>query len=98
MPQKYDKEFKMNAVKLYLANDKSIDIIANDLGVSRSSLGKWVRQYQQEGDKSFPGSGNVIHEEVRALKRQLYLVQQERDILKKAIAIFSTPPSKGINS
>jgi transposase-like protein len=33
MPQKYDKEFKVNAVKLYLSHDKSIDVIANDLGV-----------------------------------------------------------------
>lgn len=98
MPEKYDKEFKMSAVKLYLSNDKSIDVIAQDLGVSRATLGHWVRQYKEEGDKSFPGSGHSRDEEIKSLKRQLYLVQQERDILKKAIAIFSTPPSKGTNS
>ncbi len=55
MTQKYDKEFKMNAVKLYLANDKSIDNIAGDLGVSRASLGHWVTQYK-------PG---ILHEKYK---------------------------------
>jgi transposase len=98
MTQKYDKEFKLNAVKVYLSNDKSIENIANDLGISRASLGHWVSQYKREGEKSFPGSGHVVDEEVRALRRELQLVRQERDILKKAVAIFSTPSGKGTNS
>ena len=98
MTQKYDKDFKMNAVKLYLSNDKSIEVIGNDLGVSRATLGHWVKQYKLEGEKSFPGSGHSRDEEIKVLKRELQLVRQERDILKKAIAIFSTPLSKGINS
>jgi len=40
MTQKYDKEFKVNAVKLYLGSDKSIEAIANDLEVSRATLGE----------------------------------------------------------
>ena len=98
MTHKYDKEFKMNAVKLYLANDKSIEGIAKDLGISRATLGHWVTSYKREGDRSFPGSGYVIDKELQALKRELHLVRQERDILKKAIAIFSTPQGKGTNS
>ncbi len=85
MTQKYDKEFKINAVKVYLSNDKSIEQIALDLGISRASLGHWIKQYKREGDKSFPGSGHVVEEELRALRRELYLVRQERDILKKAV-------------
>ena len=98
MTQKYDKEFKINAAKLYLANNESLDKIAIDLGVSRASLGKWVSRYRNSGDKSFPGSGHVIDQEMQALKRELHLVRQERDILKKAVAIFSVAPSKGMNS
>ncbi len=98
MTQRYDKEFKINAVKVYLKNDGSIEKIAQDLGISRASLGHWIKQYKHEGDRSFPGSGHVIEEELRALKKELYLVRQERDILKKAVAIFSEPRSKGINS
>ena len=97
MTQKYDKEFKINAVKLYLSHNKSMEQIAQDLGISRASLGHWVTQYKTEGERSFPGSGHVIEEELKALKRELYVVRQERDILKKAVAIFSEPRSKGMN-
>jgi transposase len=64
MSQKqYDKEFKLNAVKLYLANkgSKSIRAIAEDLRVSRPSLGHWIMDYKTQGDKSFVGSGHVIN-------------------------------------
>jgi len=98
MTQKYDKEFKINAVKIYLSNDKSIEKIALDLGISRASLGHWIKQYRHEGERSFPGSGHVVEEELRSLKRELYLVRQERDILKKAVAIFSEPRGKGTSS
>lgn len=98
MTQKYDKEFKVNAVKVYLGNDKSMEALAKDLGVSRASLGNWVKEYKTVGEKSFPGSGHVIDEELRALKRELHLVRQERDILKKAVAIFSEPRGKGMSS
>ena len=83
---------------LYLSNDKSIKEIAQDLGISRATLGHWVSQYKREGEKSFPGSGHVVNEELRALRKELHLVRQERDILKKAVAIFSEPRGKGMSS
>ncbi len=97
MTRKYDKEFKLNAVKLYLSNGQSLDRVAADPGISRASLGKWVNVYRNHGGKSFPGSGNSIDQELQALKRELHLVRQERDILKKAVAIFSVTPGKGTN-
>ena len=98
--KRYDKEFKLNAVKLYLANkgSKSIRAIAEDLGVSKPSLGHWIMDYKTLGDGSFVGSGHVINQEVRDLKRELHFVKQERDLLKKAVAIFSSPVNKGTNS
>lgn len=98
MTQRYDKEFKINAVKVYLSNDKSIEQIACDLGISRASLGKWVQSYKKSGERSFPGSGNPVELELHALKKELHLVRQERDILKKAIAIFSEPRMKSTHS
>ena len=98
MTQKYDKEFKINAVKLYLSNQGSIEKIASDLGIARSSLGKWISSYKSNGERSFPGSGYVVEQELKALKRELHLVTQERDILKKAMAIFSQPRGKGMSS
>ena len=88
----------MNAVQLYLSSQQSIEKISTDLGVSRASLGKWIISYKRDGDRSFPGSGYVVEKEIRALKQELHLVRQERDILKKAMAIFSQPRGKGITS
>lgn len=98
MAREYDKDFKLNAVKLYLNSGMSLEKIAHDLGISRSNLGKWVTDYKRDGARSFPGKGHVVNEEVQALKRELQLVKQERDILKKAVAIFSVTPPKGTPS
>ena len=89
MTQKYDAQFKINAVQLYHTSGKTIDALSSDLGISRASLGQWINQYKRDGTKSFPGSGHVVNEELQALKRELQIVRQECDILKKAIAIFS---------
>lgn len=96
----YDKDFKINAVNLYKSSGRSLKVIAEELGVATGSLGDWVRAYRQEGDKSFPGKGQLKspEAEIRDLRRELLHVQQERDILKKAVAIFSSPQGKGINS
>jgi len=91
--RRYDKEFKINAVKLCLEQGKTIDEAAQGLGIPRSTLNTWVQEYQANGDQGFKGSGNVkpCNEEVQRLKKQLADMTQERDILKKAVAIFSRP-------
>lgn len=96
----YDKDFKINAVNLYKSSGRSINALAEELGLSTSTLSTWIRKYRQEGEQSFPGKGQVkaSEEEVRALRKELMHVRQERDILKKALAIFSGPHGKGINS
>ena len=96
----YDKDFKINAVNLQKSSGRSINIIAQELGLSTSSLSKWIREYNQDGNESFPGKGQTkaCEEEVRSLRKELIRVRQERDILKKAVAIFSEPRGKGILS
>ncbi len=98
--RKYDKDFKINAVNLYKSSGRSLNTIAEELGLSTSTLSHWARDYKQDGDKSFPGKGKIksSEEELRDLRRELLHVRQERDILKKAVAIFSEPRGKGINS
>ena len=93
----YDKEFKISAVKLHKSSGRSINTIAQELGVATSTMSKWVQEYNQQGNDSFPGKGhvNAFEEEVRALRKELLHVRQERDILKKAVAIFSEPRGKG---
>lgn len=86
----YDKEFKLNAIKLY-KDGKAGNDVCRDLGVPSSTFWGWVKQYEAEGDKGFPGSGKPkpSDEEAYRLKKELEDVRMERDILKKALAIFS---------
>lgn len=67
--------------------------VAETLGIAESLLGKWKRQYEQQGDDAFPGNGKQRGEsaELRRLRQQLAQVTMERDVLKKALAIFSQP-------
>ncbi|MEW8089613.1 MAG: transposase [Candidatus Thiodiazotropha endolucinida] len=83
----YDKQFKERAVKLYLRGDKTQKAIAEDLGIDRSLLSCWCRSYSQKN--AFPGHGNPQDQELHKLRRDLRNTIEERDILKKALAIFS---------
>ena len=91
--KKYEREFKLNAVKLYRESGKSYEEIAKNLGISKSTLYAWIQEYKENGEDSFPGSGILkpCNEELYRLKKQLADVTMERDILKKAVAIFSKP-------
>ena len=89
-PRRYSAEFKRNTAELYLSGDKSIRELGSDLGLAESTLHKWVSQYREHGAKSFePKELTPQEKEVVALKKQLADITMERDILKKAIAIFS---------
>ena len=90
----YSKEFKEEAVKLVLRGEKRSGKIAQDLGINEQMLSKWKRDYEKEGKEAFPGKGHLKKEEevIRKLERELYHVKMERDILKKAVAIFSKQP------
>ena len=86
----YDKKFKISALELY-NNGKSGTDICRDLGIPISIFWSWLKQRDSEGIKSFTGSGNIKpnNAEILKLKRELEDVKMERDILKKALAIFS---------
>jgi transposase len=63
----YDNEFKISAVKLVLDTGKSVESVANDLGISSNSLFNWKKQYLEDAKNSFPGKGhlNPSDEEIR---------------------------------
>jgi transposase len=89
----YEKACKIEAVRLVQTSGKSISQVARDLGISDSNLCRWCRDHAERGEQAFVGSGHQTaqEEEIRHLKRELDRVRQERDILKKAVAIFSHP-------
>ena len=90
--KRYDSDFKIGAVKLVL-NGKPVSEVARDLDLSPSMLARWKREYLKDQEGSFPGKGNLKPEDekIRELERQLRDITEERDILKKALAIFSKP-------
>jgi len=92
----YSEEFKKNAVGHSLTSEKSVEEVAQDLGIAHSNLRRWRAQYRKNGELAFPGNGKQKftpqEEEIRRLKKELYDVSQERDILKKALAIFTKKP------
>ena len=92
----YDKEFKLEAVRLVLEQGLSATSVANDLGISPGVVARWVRKYNADPEHPFPGKGQLKppERELRDLKRELQRVKQERDILKKAVAIFSKDPNR----
>lgn len=93
----FSEEFKREAVDLTYSSGKTITEVANDLGITRQMLSRWRMAQERMGDRAFPGQGRLTRgtpeeEEIRKLKRELAVVKEERDILKKAMAIFSRTP------
>ena len=89
--KKYSKEFKLETIELARTSGKSDSQLERELGLHRGCLYNWRKQLEQAGEQAFPGKGHLKPEDeyVRKLERELAVVQQERDILKKALAIPS---------
>ncbi len=88
--RKYDKQFKIDAVKLLESSGKSITEISNDLGIRYDLLSRWEKEFSEELS-AFTGQGNPRDEEIARMKKEIAELKMERDILKKAMAIFSQP-------
>ena len=92
--RKYDREFKIEAVKLVTERGTSIAEAARNLGIHENLLRIWKKKYLEDTKDSFPGTGYLKpqDEELRRLRKKLADAEEERDILKKALAIFSKEP------
>jgi transposase len=90
----FDRAFKMEAVRLVTEGRRKVAAVARDLGISANLLHRWKQQFSENGGQAFPGKGHqsAEQEELRRLRRQLADVTEERDILKKALAVFSRRP------
>jgi transposase len=92
--RKFDREFKHEAVRLVTEAGRPVAEVARDLGIHENQIRRWKQQFLEDPAHAFPGQGRLkpYDEEVRQLRRELASVKQQRDILKKALAIFSKPP------
>ena len=91
--KQYTREFKVEAVRLLESSGKSRHEIEKDLGIGSGQIYRWRKQLAEEDGRirAFPGTGNARDEELARLKRDLAIAQEEREILRKAVAIFSRP-------
>jgi transposase len=87
----YTREFKLDAIHMAEAGDRTIAEIERDLGLGQGQIYHWKEQFDAEGAEAFPGKGHLPPQEerIRRLERENEILRQERDILKKAITIFS---------
>lgn len=92
----YSREFKIETVKLATEGDANAAEVARDMGIHPNTLYKWIQELSAKPEEAFPGKGHLAGsdaETIRQLKRENERLKMERDILKKAMAIFSKDPN-----
>lgn len=91
--RKYDPDFKRNAVRLTDEADRTVAEVAENLGISKHLLYRWRKTYRCNEELAFPGNGRealtLQQQKIKSLEKELKNAEMERDILKKAMAIFS---------
>ena len=97
----YSREFKLNAIELSY-NRENIKELANELGIRPELLYRWRKAFALKETASFPGNGkqkmSPQEAENARLRKELADMRMERDILKKAVGIFSKSGGKYSNS
>ena len=101
--RKFSKEYKLEIVNRSLEEEASVTEVSEEYGIHVNTLSRWRREFLTSGEaKSFPGNGNeqlsTEEREIRRLKKKLQEAELERDILKKAIHVFSKKDGKYTNS
>jgi len=99
--RKYTKEEKLEIVKLSLDSNEEIKELATRFDIHPGTIYNWRKSFFEHKDAAFPGKGNKTltdsEREIAALKKELRETQLERDILKKAVSIFSKTDRKFSN-
>jgi transposase len=89
----HTEAFRRETVQLLETSGKAVSELAGELGISQKSLYRWRRQYDMASPASTSAQPDERDAEIKRLRRELEIMRQERDILKKAISIFSRSQS-----
>jgi len=86
----FSEEFKESAMQLALNSDQSVSQVARELGISIGTLHNWLyKRRLKESEEQVPKVKESLEDENKRLRKELALVKEEREILKKATAYFS---------
>jgi len=87
--KKYTDEFKRDVLAMVAEGNRSVAQLERELDITRGLVYKWQQRYRVNGETLQASEERVEQGELRRLRRELEMVKQERDILKKAIQVFS---------
>lgn len=85
----YPPEFRAEAVRLYRTSGRGLKKISEELGIAQESLRRWAKQQDLDTGRRSDGLTTEEREELRKLRREVRVLREERDILKKAAAFFA---------
>jgi transposase len=88
--KRYSREFKIEAVRLLLEGGSGLAQTARDLNINRTMLSGWRKQYLEDPEGAFLGSGHrkSQEKEVQQLRKEIEELREEREILKKVLAYY----------
>ncbi len=87
--RQFTEEFRTGAVRLVLDEGKTVGAVARELDLTPSSLATWVSQARADRSQGKTGLTTAEREEFARLRKELRIVTEEREILKKATAFFA---------
>ncbi len=87
--RRFEDDFKAQAVRLVLDEGKSVGSVARDLDLTETALREWVNRARADRTKGKTGLTSAEREELARLRRENRILQEEREILKKAVVFFA---------
>jgi transposase len=87
--RQFTDEFKAGAVRLVLDEGKSVGAAARDLDLTETALREWVKRARADRTHGRTGLTTSEREELARLRKENRILQEEREILKKATAFFA---------
>ncbi len=91
----FSPEFRLEAAQLVVEQGYTVKAACEAMGVGNSTMEHWVRRLRAERSGKAPQKGETLtpeQREIQELKRKLRRAEEEKEILKKAIALFMSDP------
>jgi transposase len=87
--RQFDDDFKAQAVRLVLDEGKSVGSVARDLDLTETALRDWVNRARADRSQGKTGLTTAEREELTRLRKEVRILREEREVLKKAAAFFA---------